>query len=78
MQTRGWCGNGTRIFGKHGLVALAIRDFVGTIDIRRQRHVAEAIKMFADGVLAVRNESQRAQPEFPPCQHLALKFAITK
>jgi hypothetical protein len=78
VQTGGGCGNGARIFGKHRLVTVAIRDFVGTIDIRRERHVAEALEMFADGVLVVRNESQRAQPEFPACQHRALKFAISK
>jgi hypothetical protein len=40
--------------------------------------MAEALEMFADGVLIVRNESQRAQTKFPTLEHLTLEFTSTK
>src|SRR6266850_6390390 len=78
MQARGGCGDGARIFGKHGLVALAVRGLVGAIDIGRERHVSETIQMPANRRLVVRNESQRSQPQFSTRQDLALEFTIPK
>src|SRR5713101_1351276 len=78
MQTRGGCGDGARIFGKYGLVALAVRRLVGAIDIGRERHVSEPIQMLANVAVVMRNESQRSQPQFPTRQDLAVEFTIPK
>ena len=44
VQAGGWRGNGPRFFAIDGLIQLAVGVFVRTIDIRRQRHMADSVE----------------------------------
>src|SRR5258708_4535584 len=58
-------GRGSRnrsgTFGENGLVALAIRNFIRSLDVQRKRNMSEALEVAADAALVIRNKSQRAQ-----------------
>ena len=47
MQARGGRGHRARLARVHGLVALVVGGAVGALDVRRQRHVADALQALA-------------------------------
>ena len=60
MQTRGRCSDGTRFFAVHGLVQLAVGVFIRTVDIRRQRHMADGVEDIQHAAFVVKlNFKQR-------------------
>ena len=48
MKTGSGCSNRAGTLGENGLVALAIRSFIGTFDVRWKRNMTEALKMLAE------------------------------
>ena len=60
MKTGRGSGNRTGTFGVHRLIALAVGCFIGAIDVRRKRGVAQPLELLADTVLVMRYKSQRA------------------
>ena len=67
MKTGRGRGNGTRHLAVNGLVAIAIHALVGTLDIRRQRHMPSLIQQFGP----VRTIANGQVPELPfPLSHL--------
>ena len=60
MKARRGSSNRTGTFGVHRLIALAVRYFIGAINVRRKRGVAQPLELFADTVLVMRYKSQRA------------------
>ncbi|MCY1430563.1 hypothetical protein D9M71_465130 [compost metagenome] len=46
VQAGGWRGHGASALGVHRLVALAVGALIRTVDVRRQRHMADAIEQW--------------------------------
>src|SRR5688572_33409254 len=63
VQSRGRCGDGPTVAGVHGLISLAVRRTISTLDVRRQRRVAEALDCRLHIHAAVRPQPNRALPK---------------
>src|SRR6266436_2419637 len=78
MQTRGGSSDRAGTFSEYGLIALAVRRFIGALDVRRQWNMTEALEMPADAALVMRSETQRAQAKPTPRENFGFQFSLSK
>src|SRR5260370_16604016 len=78
MKTSSGRRNRAGTLGENGLIALAVRSFIGALDIRRKRDMAEALEMPADAGLVMRKEPQSAQAEPTAGENLRFQFPLAK
>src|SRR5260370_9274299 len=78
MKTSGGGRNRAGTLGENGLIALAVRSFIGALDVRRKRDMAEALEMPADAGLVMRKEPQSAQAELTAGENLRFQFPLAK
>src|ERR1700724_1534007 len=71
MQPRGWRGDRPSLPRKHGLIPFAVFDAIRAFDIRRKRHMAQALDR-AINILAAR-KTQHSFPAFPAPDHFSRK-----
>src|ERR1700756_3628456 len=57
-----------------GLVTLAVGSFIGTVDVRRKRDVAEMLQVFFDGKRVMRREADGANSQFSAGKNFGLGF----
>jgi len=78
MKTGGRCGNRAGALGEDGLIALAVRSFIGAVDVRRKRNMTKPLEMLADAALVMRNEAQRAHSKLAARENFGFKFTLAK
>src|SRR5262249_38621542 len=78
MKTCRGSRNRAGILREHRLIAFAIRGFVCARYVPRERHVAEALQVFVQGLLVMSNEPQRAQAELPSRSYFGLQLSFAK
>src|SRR6185437_727005 len=76
MQTRGRRGYCTSALRKNRLVPLAIRRLVFTPNVRRQRHMSQAVNSFPN--IAARAENQRALAVAAARCDFGLEFSVAE
>src|SRR6266478_2262431 len=78
MKTSSRCGNSPRTLGEDGLIALAVRSFIGALDVWRKRNMPQTLQMLANAALIVRNKSERPQAKLTARKNLAFQFALAE
>ena len=76
VQSGGWRGNGAALFGENGLIAFAVGGIACSLDIGRQRNVAQTIErlMKAGG----RMKAKHAQSETAALFDARFQFSVAK
>src|SRR5712692_2254345 len=76
VQPGGRSGNGAGLLCENGLVALTVGGLIGAINVRRQRHVAQALERGVEVLPGMKAE--RALSEFSAADDFGLQFALAK
>src|SRR5215470_130116 len=78
MEPGGRRRNCARLFGKDRLVSRTVRVFVVTLDVQRQRHVAELLNCLFYAAIGVCAKSNGSQTEFPTPDDFAFQLFLAE
>src|SRR5713101_5614747 len=76
VQPGGRSSDSARLLCENGLVALAVRGLIGAINVRRQRHVAQALKSGVEVLPGMKAE--RTLSEFSAADDFGFELALPK